>query len=169
MIRTLQNHGAVLLLVSFVGLSAVMVYSVVVLIDQVAGSVKIFTLALDSQEHSATIQAEVVSLEKRLATLSSLKEHQQERRPLSLSSIEGCARQNRLGIGAVERLSSGSKNGETSGVRYSVSIIGTIGNMVRFLDQLEKECVIESDNITIRPDNADGTQVVSVMNVILNE
>lgn len=133
--------------------------TVIVVIDNTVGSL---LETVKSRRLSSAASDDLVALEHRIATLKKdiqatttrLEKDQALQRP-DLQSVKNLAGQYRLQVRRVERVTNTAK---AVGIRptYNVTCTGPVLDVIPFLHQLEREFILESDQVTLQRNDENG-------------
>jgi len=131
-------------------------------------SIRVVNLSQETQSGRATIDMEVAALQQQVDNLKVTVATLERRTYPSLQELKGLETRHHLSIFQMERVTN-PKEAKPGLLRYNAVVTGTVGSVVRFLEELERGFITQSDQVVIRPAVEDGSLVALGMTLLLRE
>lgn len=131
-------------------------------------SARAVNLAHEAESGQATIELEVATHGQQVEQLKAEVLVLRNRTYPSLQEFKALQTRHRLNIFQMERVTD-PKESTPDLLRYNAVVTGTVGSVVRFLDELESIYITQSEQVALRPANEDGSMVALGMTLLLRE
>lgn len=131
-------------------------------------SVRAVNLAHEAESSQATIELEVATLNQQVDHLKAAVLALQKRTYPSLQEFKALQTKHHLNIFQMERVTNPKKSTPDL-LRYNAVVTGTVGSVVRFLDELESIYISRSEQVALHPANEDGSMVALATTLLLRE
>jgi len=131
-------------------------------------SLRVVNLSQEAQSGRATIDREVAALGQQVENLKTTVATLERRAYPNLQELKALETRHHLSIFQMERVTN-PKEAKPGLLRYNAVVTGTAGSVVRFLEDLERDFITQSDQVVIRPAMEDGSLVALGMTLLLRE
>lgn len=158
------------LIVAVLGILVIAIVLSLAIADQAVVSlledVRTIRLSHEADIGLATIDFEIDNLTLETERLRSAVSTLEGRTYLTLQQLKQLQTKHRLNLIQMERVSSPSED-SSSRISYRTVMTGTVGSVIRFLSELEKQHIVQTDQVILRPATEDGSTVALTMSVLV--
>ncbi len=114
------------------------------------------------------VESEIKALEREVAQLDSTVAISANRLLPTLQDLKELQGRHRLSLLQMERVSKPADK-SSGGLEYNTVLTGSVGGLIRFLQELESAYIVKSEQVIFRPANEEGSIVAIGLTVTVRE
>ena len=169
MTKSLQNK----MILAVLGLYVVVAILCLVFADQaivsLLESIRTISLSTEADVGLTTIDLEIANLNREIDRLQADVSILEGRTYPTMQDLKQLQNKHRLSLLQMERVSAPGVN-LSELLNYNTAMTGTVGGVVRFLQELESVHIVRSDQVRLRPTTENGSAVtLSISLLVRNE
>jgi hypothetical protein len=131
-------------------------------------NVRIIGLSGEVEKGRPAVESEIKTLEREVARLDSTVAITANRQLPTLQDLKELQSRHHLSLVQMERISKAVD--KSPGVlEYNTVFTGTVGGLIRFLQELESVYIVKSEQVMFRPANEDGSIVALGLSLTVRE